>query len=177
MKRSLIAAVGLFSAFCIQPVFAQEVPAAAYTAETVLENMIRQADLGAARAICIGTKSECDAANPKPKGFDMLLTFDLDSAELLPEARANLEVVAVALRDDRLKSAKFRVEGHTDGRGSDDYNMTLSEARAKAVTDFLVEREVDRQRIIAIGLGETATLSEDSLDPENRRVELSLTVQ
>lgn len=148
-----------------------------YTADQLIEFMVEQADLGSARSLCIGTKSECAEAQPKPKGFDMRLTFDLDSSALLPEAKANLEVVAAALKDDRLRVAKFKVEGHTDARGSDDYNMNLSIARARSVAEFLVSRDVDPSRILAEGHGESAPLAADPLDPDNRRVELSLSVE
>lgn len=156
---------------------AQENPNPSYTADELVQFMVEQADLGSARALCIGTKSECAASQPKPKGFDMRLTFDLDSSELLPEARANLEVVASALKDDRLRVAKFKIEGHTDARGSDEYNMELSVARAQSVADFLVSRDVERSRILAEGLGESAPLAADPMDPDNRRVELSLSVE
>lgn len=174
MKKALFLSVSL--AF-LQPAFAGDAANPAYSQADVLANLIAQTNLGAARAICIGTKSECDARQPKPSGFDMMLTFDLDSAELLPEAKANLEVVAKALQDERLRSAKFMVEGHTDARGTEQYNMNLSEARAKAVADFLHERNVDPDRIAAIGLGETAPRSNDPYDPQNRFVELRLSVE
>ncbi|MCY0095193.1 OmpA family protein [Hoeflea ulvae] len=156
---------------------AQNTSEPAYTADELVNFMVEQVDLGSARALCIGTKSECAASQPKPKGFDMRLTFDLDSSTLRPEAKANLEVVAAALKDARLRVAKFKVEGHTDARGSDDYNMSLSVARARSVADFLVSRNVDRSRIVAEGFGEGAPLTADPLDPDNRRVELSLSVE
>jgi len=156
---------------------AQDSVKPSYTADELVQFMVEQADLGSARALCIGTKSECAESQPKPKGFDMRLTFDLDSSDLLPEAQANLEVVATALKDDRLRVAKFKIEGHTDARGSDDYNMNLSIARAQSVADFLVSRDVDRSRILAEGHGESAPLAADPLDPDNRRVELSLSVE
>ncbi|MCU0831472.1 MAG: OmpA family protein [Rhizobiaceae bacterium] len=150
---------------------------ASYSPQQLVEFMVEQADLGAARALCVGTKSECAASKQEPKGFDMMLTFDLDSAELRPEARANLEVVAAALKDDRIRTAKFRVEGHTDAMGTEAYNMDLSEARALAVTQFLVERDIDPARIIAIGHGKLKPRVDDPYDPANRRVELTLTIE
>lgn len=148
-----------------------------YSADDIVSFMVEQADLGSARALCIGTKSECAELAPAPKGFDMLLTFDLDSSDLLPAAKAKLDIVAEALKDSRIRAAKFKVEGHTDAKGSEGYNGALSVERARAVTEYLVSLNVDRSRIIAIGHGETMPRTANPFDAENRRVELSLTVE
>ena len=177
MKTVMALAVGAFFTFGSGIAASDENKAPAYSADELVSFMIDQADLGSARALCIGTRSECAQQQEKPKGFDMMLTFDLDSAELRPDAMANLEVVAAALQDSRIKAAKFMVEGHTDAKGEDGYNMDLSKARARAVTDFLVARNVDPRRIIAVGHGEAMPRTGNPYDAENRRVELSLTVQ
>lgn len=156
---------------------AEDSAASAYSVDDVISNLIVQADMGQARALCIGTKSECASSAPKIPGFDMLLEFDYNSADLKPEAEANLEVVANALRDDRLKNAKFNVSGHTDAYGTDEYNIVLSSERADAVTKFLVARNIDASRIEAVGMGESHPRSSDPYDPKNRYVELQLVVQ
>jgi len=177
MGKGLFLSTCLFVAGALVPAYAGDAPKPAYDVDTLVSFMIEEADLGQKRALCIGTKTECAQSGAKPKGFDMLLTFDLDSAELLPEAKANLEVVAAALKDRRLGVAKFRVEGHTDARGGDDYNLKLSQARAAKVTEFLVSHQIDPSRIIAVGLGKSAPRTGNPFDPENRRVELTLTVE
>src|SRR5690606_22639132 len=48
----------------------------------------------------------------------------------------------------------LEIEGHTDSRGSDDYNLDLSERRAYAVRDWLIERDVSEDRLTAVGKGE-----------------------
>ena len=123
------------------------------------------------------TEAAREALPRLTRGFDMLVTFELDSADLLPEAKRNLETVAAALNDDRLKVAKFKVEGHTDAFGTDEYNLRLSEERAKAVTDFLVQQNVERERILAVGLGKASPRTDDPYDPGNRRVELNLSLE
>ena len=168
--RRLLAATAIACAAAL-PGAAQQAP---YAPDDVVNFLIDSVDLGLNRGICIGTAEEC--APPKPKGLDMFINFELDSAELTEEAKQNLAIFAQALRDERLKKASFVVEGHTDARGGDAYNDGLSEARAAAVQAYLVEQGVPQERLTALGLGETAPRTDDPLDPENRRVELRIDV-
>jgi outer membrane protein OmpA-like peptidoglycan-associated protein len=67
------------------------------------------------------------------------------------------------------------IEGHTDSRGSDDYNRDLSERRADAVRDALVDRTIDAGRIRSVGLGEiypVASNDSSAGQQQNRRVEI-----
>ena len=97
-------------------------------------------DLGASRGICVGTEEECasKAETPVRTGLDMLINFDLDSADLSPEAREKLGEFANALKDNRLKSHSFVVEGYTDASGPEHYNVGLSQRRAQSVSAFLL---------------------------------------
>ncbi len=117
------------------------------------------------------------AQQPKIQGFDMKVGFNLASAVLLPEAEANLHVIAKALNDKRLNAVSFRVDGYTDASGSKNYNKRLSEERAAAVTRFLVSQNVDPSRIKAQGLGDSSPVVPNAYDPKNRRVELKLDVE
>ncbi len=72
---------------------------------------------------------------------------------------------------------KIRVEGHTDNVGTADFNQKLSRARAAAVADWLVKHGVDKQRVVAEGVGLTRPLEPNDTDPgraANRRVEFHL---
>lgn len=161
----------------LSPAFAQDALKPSYDSEDVIKFLAQQMHLGKQRAICIGTKSECAAKQPSIQGFDMKVGFNLASATLLPEAEANLQVVAKALNDKRLNSVSFRVDGYTDASGSKNYNKHLSEERAAAVTKFLVSQNVDPSRIKAQGLGESSPVVPNVYDPRNRRVELKLNVE
>ena len=67
-----------------------------------------------------------------------------------------------------------RIEGHTDSRGSDSLNLRLSDARANAVRDYLIRRNVDPDRMIAKGYGESVKIADNRTKAgrrQNRRVE------
>lgn len=150
----------------------------AYVAEDIIEKFGPTVEAQLTRGICIGTAEECarEGAGPAvdPPTFDLLITFDFDSDVLTEQARANLDQFAAALRDDRLASARFAVEGHTDAHGAERYNLGLSERRAEAVIEYLRERGTDPARLIPEGHGQAQPRGEDPFDPINRRVEARL---
>lgn len=94
-------------------------------------------------------------------------------AELLPSAIPVLEAVRAVIADHP-EIPYFLVEGHTNTNGSDAYNARLSDARAFAVMDYLVQHGVEPKRLLSKGFGESRLLvAEDHADAEaiNRRVE------
>ncbi len=106
--------------------------------------------------------------------IDVQILFAFDSDEILPEARPDLDAIGQALSDEKLKSGSFLIAGHTDAKGSDEYNLDLSQRRARSVKLFLVETyNVDPARLAVIGFGEEQL--KDGDDPhsgENRRVQI-----
>jgi len=101
------------------------------------------------------------------------LLFDFDSAELRPESINELERLVKFMGD--VPFATALIEGHTDSKGSDAYNMTLSDRRAKSVFDYLTSRGVDPARLSSIGKGESAPIADNATEEgrqENRRVML-----
>lgn len=148
-----------------------------YTSGQIVDFLVKSADMGAARGICIGTVDECSSGAAKPAGFDMLISFGLNSSELTDAAKVNLEQIAKALKDQRLSAANFVVEGHTDARGSEAYNLSLSEKRAQSVTSFLLSHGLASDKITAVGVGESAPRASDAFDPSNRRVEIRINLQ
>lgn len=105
---------------------------------------------------------------------NLTVQFATDSAELTPTAIHTLDELGRALSSQTLSTYHFRIEGHTDTVGSADHNMTLSEARAKSVVDYLVSKfHVDASRLEPVGMGESHPLvpTRDSVsEPRNRRV-------
>ncbi len=107
--------------------------------------------------------------------FDSGLLFDVGSFQLRPATRQNLEELAKVL--NKYKDTEILVEGHTDDRGTEEYNMTLSNNRAKSVYNQLVRQGVSGSRFTVIGYGESAPIADNST-PEgrqlNRRVEIAI---
>jgi outer membrane protein OmpA-like peptidoglycan-associated protein len=101
--------------------------------------------------------------------------FATGQAEILPTGRERLMTLAEVIRDTENQTGI--IEGHTDSRGADDYNMRLSRRRAEAVRDFLVAQGVPGSRLQAVGLGEAMPIASNDT-PEgranNRRVEVRL---
>jgi outer membrane protein OmpA-like peptidoglycan-associated protein len=106
--------------------------------------------------------------------IDLEVFFNFDSSEITPEALPILKKLGAALSDEKLKGSVFLVAGHTDAKGSDAYNLSLSDQRAKAVAGFLVENfHIDPKQLVAVGFGEEKLKNpENPLAAENRRVQV-----
>lgn len=101
--------------------------------------------------------------------------FTSGSSSLYYEARQDLSQVASVLL--RYPDTTIVVMGHTDSIGERDHNQRLSEARAKAVADYLMSEGVAHHRINWIGYGETMPIASNSTEAgrqRNRRVELEI---
>ena len=111
----------------------------------------------------------------EPARIDLAVGFEFDSAELTDQARNLLATVAEAFATDALLNRRFRLAGHTDARGGDDYNQKLSEARAEAVRTHLhLAHGVETWRLEAEGYGKAQLLFPDAPeDGRNRRVEIT----
>lgn len=98
--------------------------------------------------------------------------FDFDSTVLKPAAQAALDAHIELLKSN---NRSVRLEGHTDERGTRDYNMALGERRANAVRDYMVVNGVASYRIETVSYGEEQPVaygSGESNWSQNRRVEL-----
>lgn len=83
--------------------------------------------------------------------------FDTDKATLRSESTAELNRLIKLMSD--VPTLKIEISGHTDSQGADDYNQSLSEKRAKAVTDYLINAGVSAARLKSAGYGETQPIS------------------
>jgi peptidoglycan-associated lipoprotein len=110
-----------------------------------------------------------------PKGIlsKRSIYFEFDSFEIKPEFQSLMEAHAKYLRDNR--SRKISLEGHTDERGSREYNLALGQKRAEAVRRALTLLGVNESQLEAVSLGEEkprALGHDEAAWAENRRVDL-----
>lgn len=101
--------------------------------------------------------------------------FEFNKSELLPSAYPVLNNIALTMKDH--PETRWRVEGHTDGIGSDSYNMELSRRRAESVVNYLVSQGVERSRLEIVPFGKSAPVAtNDTAEGRamNRRVEIKL---
>ena len=129
-----------------------------------------------ARTRGVGSAPAAPVAPPRPLAFRQI-QFAFGSADLTASSFPTLDELAQALAsamvDPRFQGAVFPIIGYTDARGSDDYNLVLSQRRSEAVVRYLVARGIPAARLMPIGRGERELA--DPAQPEgaiNRRVEV-----
>ena len=111
---------------------------------------------------------------PQPKSIDLVIQFDLDSAKLKEPSKPLLDSLVEAMKNDRLASIKFKIEGHTDAQGSEQHNLKLSQSRADSVMAYLTSKGVDKERLTGEGKGfSELPLPEKPKAAENRRVKIT----
>lgn len=101
--------------------------------------------------------------------------FETDSSRLLPESRAELNKLLQLLTAN--PGLKIEISGHTDNTGTPAYNLDLSEKRARAVYDFLVENNIQRKRLSYKGYGENYPVADNNTEAgkaANRRTEIKI---
>jgi len=99
--------------------------------------------------------------------------FDTGQSQLKPGAQRPIEQIAAFLNDNPERSVQ--VEGFTDSQGTDEYNQQLSQQRADAVAQAIIQRGIDAQRVRALGYGEEfpkASNTSPGSRQLNRRVEI-----
>jgi outer membrane protein OmpA-like peptidoglycan-associated protein len=106
------------------------------------------------------------------------VTFDTNSAVVRPGLYSEINRVAGVM--NQYPKTLIRVEGHTDSIGSNEYNMGLSNRRATAVKNLLVQRGISANRIEVVGFGETMPVASNNTEAgrqKNRRVEIKIAPQ
>jgi outer membrane protein OmpA-like peptidoglycan-associated protein len=83
--------------------------------------------------------------------------YDLDKATLRPESFPALDTLLAIFKQN--PDITVEIGSHTDSRGSDAYNLKLSQARAQSVVDYLITKGIETERLIAKGYGETKLLN------------------
>jgi outer membrane protein OmpA-like peptidoglycan-associated protein len=123
------------------------------------------------------SQPESPRSTAAPPPYFNNITFNFDSAELTPDAQTMLDRIAVALRDPSNQKLEYRIEGHTDAKGSDAYNQALSQRRAESARNYLISMGIKEERLLAVGFGKTRLLpnppAKSPNAPVNRRVQFS----
>ena len=126
------------------------------------------------RSLKRGITSSGGAAEQGPPSVNLYVNFAYNSTDLASDARITLDRLGAALRDPRLEGFAFMIAGHTDAKGSAEYNQKLSERRAEAVKRYLVSQYgLAPERLSVAGYGKSQLL--DPARPEdgvNRRVQV-----
>jgi outer membrane protein OmpA-like peptidoglycan-associated protein len=144
--------------------------------ESETETLESQAAAAAERARALESELADLQAKQTERGIVLTLgdvLFDTAQATLKAGAASTLDRLAQFMRD--YPDRQVMIEGHTDSRGSDDYNRGLSERRADAVRSGLVDRNIAAARIRSVGLGELYPVASNESDAgmqQNRRVEI-----
>ena len=141
-----------------------------------LEEARREAEL--ARQQTVGLEAELSELKARPTERGMVITlgdvlFDLDKAELHPGANLVMDRLSDFLK--KHEERRILVEGFTDSTGAEDYNMQLSERRARAVRQALMDRGIVGDRIEVRGYGEQFPMATNETiagRQQNRRVEI-----
>lgn len=108
--------------------------------------------------------------------FSSAVLFGFDQSDLSADARANLDKLVKVL--NTYPDTNIEVQGHTDSKGTETYNQTLSVKRATSVSDYLAANHISGERIITKGFGETLPKYDNETDEgraQNRRVEFLIT--
>jgi outer membrane protein OmpA-like peptidoglycan-associated protein len=114
------------------------------------------------------------SVEPELPKVDFVIYFAFDSADISPESEPELARMGQTLSRDEFKGSKFVLAGHTDGKGTPEYNQPLSERRADAVRRHLAEKyNLSTDTLMTVGFGsEQLKNSDNKFADENRRVQV-----
>lgn len=108
--------------------------------------------------------------------FNSEILFGFDRSDLTTDAKNKLDDLATILK--KHPDTDIEIQGHTDNKGSDEYNQGLSERRASSVAAYLRDRNVSPSRLTIKGFGENAPEYDNDTangQTQNRRVEFLIT--
>jgi OOP family OmpA-OmpF porin len=123
-----------------------------------------------------GSKTAATTVTVTPKVIDRMtlrINFDTNKSAIRNADIPDLEKAVAFVK--KYPDAKVSLEGYTDNRGSDKYNLALSERRAQAVKKYIVDKGENAARITAVGKGEASPVGDNNTEKgrfENRRVEV-----
>jgi outer membrane protein OmpA-like peptidoglycan-associated protein len=141
-----------------------------------VQNAVKNLGSRLSREIVVEERKQIAKAVTQHKlpAIDLTIPFEYDSSAISQKAVPVLVTLGQVLQDASLKGSTFLVGGHTDARGSNEYNITLSQKRAQSVRTFLIETfGINGSNLIAVGFGEIELKAPHDPDAGvNRRVQL-----
>jgi len=126
------------------------------------------------RSLSAGERERVAAIAKEKPSIDLEIVFDYNSANISPKNLSAVKELGKALANKELKDGVFLVAGHTDAKGTEEYNQGLSERRAEAIKRYLIDHYgLQAENLVAVGYGKTQLKnSSDPLAEENRRVQV-----
>lgn len=130
-------------------------------------------------AACVEARNnaaKAEAIRAATAALTATIYFDLDRSDITDDSRAKLDAKVPVLTQNT--AVRIRIAGHTDTRGSDEYNLALGQRRAAAAKRYLTDRGIDGSRIEIVSFGEerpTCTDESEGCWSRNRRDEFEIT--
>lgn len=150
------------------PLMVQSQPMSSPTKQQILDSANKQLNSPVTRSMGSTTRNMAVKA-----AVDLLINFEFDSAELQSKGAYDLDQLVLALKDSSMSKLTFVVEGHTDSKGTEAYNLDLSYRRAQSVVNYLILNGVGSEKLESKGLGYSQPYYPHRPEAaENRRVRI-----
>ena len=115
---------------------------------------------------------------PESRALEFQVNFDFNSHKVSADDQYQIKRLANVIRAKSRSDQRFTVEGHTDRKGSHEYNLALSTRRANEVKSILMQEGIEDARLSAIGKSFTDLINrEQPFSGENRRVRVVLSTK
>jgi outer membrane protein OmpA-like peptidoglycan-associated protein len=130
---------------------------------------------GKTRSLSLDERAEVAAIARERPSIDLEIYFDYNSAEIANKAVPDLMNLGRALTNPALQGGVFLLSGHTDAKGGQEYNQSLSERRSQSVKTFLMQNfRIPGENLVAAGYGKEQPKNQaNPFAPENRRVQVT----
>ena len=153
---------------------AQETGGRKPNSEQIVERLAAPAAQGKTRGWRGVTVENSEAQAASAPSIDLEVNFEYASAQLSPDARIVLDNLGQALNHASLQSARIQLVGHTDAKGGDAYNLTLSRQRAQSVANYLSNQHgITTKRLTVEGMGRSQlAVADEPYSALNRRVQV-----
>ena len=153
---------------------AQEASGRKPNSEQIIERLAAPVSQGKTRGWRGITVEGGEAQAAAAPSIDLEVNFEYASAQLSPDARIVLDNLGLALNHASLQSARIQLVGHSDAKGGDAYNLTLSRQRAQSVANYLGSQHgIAEKRLAVEGMGRSQlAVADHPYSALNRRVQV-----